>query len=191
LTMKIQRNFCLRYWYVLLSAEGQKDDDIVKKLSTSRETIYKRLLEQLKLTYSAKNEYKISLTPEVDVLPSGFRLIYQLLIDNDLRRFDFMYSTDILISEREKMEIGLRLMERGNMLRKEARGLNRTFETSNKNRIAVYFPKENDNISDGKYSYPRAAIHTARELSRFMYKEEMISALGLSIGWGGLMNKVQ
>ncbi|EFN67051.1 hypothetical protein EAG_02776 [Camponotus floridanus] len=48
--------------------------------------IKKSLLEQLKITYAAKNEYKISLTPEVDVLPSGFRLIYQLLLDDDLRR---------------------------------------------------------------------------------------------------------
>jgi len=40
------------------------------------------------------------------------------------------------------------------------------------------------------FSFPRAAINTARDLSKFMFEQKMISTLGSSIGWGGLLNSV-
>lgn len=63
------------------------------------------------------------------------------------------------------------------------KGQYKTFETSTKVKIAVYFPRSDDNITDEKYSYPRAAAHTARILSNAMFERRMASTLGLSIGW--------
>ncbi|EFN67050.1 hypothetical protein EAG_02775 [Camponotus floridanus] len=62
------------------------------------------------------------------------------------------------------MELGLRLMEKENVMRNLYKGQNKTFETSSGKTTAVYFPRSDDNISDNRYSYPRAAVHTARML---------------------------
>lgn len=79
----------------------------------------------------------------------------------------------------EKMEFGLWLTKKGH--RNIYEGQNKTFETSFKTKIALYFPRSDDNITDNKYSYPRAAIHTARILAKEMFKKRMFSALGMSI----------
>lgn len=105
---------------------------------------------------------------------------------NDLGRFDFMYSSDNVSSDLEKVEVGLQLMERKKTF-KDFKG-NKTFETSSKRSITVFFPMSND-ISYTKYFYSRAVIHTARPLSNLMLQRKMMSALGLSIGWEGMTNE--
>jgi len=150
---------------------------------------YKRKIEEVNQVMKAKNEFNRSVNENAEVLPQGFRQIYQLTSDDDLRRFNFMYSSNEDKSVSEKTEIGLILMEKGNSFRKDLKGQSKTFETSEKNKVTIYFPKSDDNISDGRYSYPRAAIHTAIELSKSMMNNKMVSALGLSIGWGGMIEE--
>lgn len=60
---------------------------------------------------------------------------------------------------------------------------------SSDRKIPVYFPRADNNISDEKYLYPRAAIHTAVQLSKQMFKKRICSALELSIGWGNLIQE--
>jgi len=107
---------------------------------------------------------------------------------NDLRRFDFMYSSDNITSDLEKIEVGLQLMERGKTFKKDFKGQHRTFETSNKRVITVYFPMPDD-INYEEYFYSRAVIHTARPLSNLMLQRKMMSTLGLNIGWEGMTNE--
>lgn len=92
-----------------------------------------------------------------------------------------MYDVDEDKSNQEKMEIGLILMEKNNSYRKDLKDKSKTFETSIKNKITVYFPKSDDNIADGRYSYPRVAAHTSISLAKAMMRNKMVSALGLSI----------
>lgn len=127
---------------------------------------------------------------EIKRLPKGLRQIFSthFTVDNDLRRFDFMYSSDNITSDLEKIEVGLQLMERGKTFKKDFKGQHRTFETSSKRAITVYFPIPDD-INHKEYFYSTAVIHTARPLSNLMLQRKMMSALGLSIGWGGMTNE--
>jgi len=132
-----------------------------------------------------------AVSSNVDMILKDFRQFFQLTMNDDLRRFDLMYSEDDTIADEEKMTLGLTLMEKGNTYRKIYKGQSITFKISNNNRLfVVYFPKPNDNISDGVYSYPRAAIHTARSLSNSMMQHKMVSALGLNVGWGSMIDEV-
>lgn len=76
----------------------------------------------------------------MDAVSSGFRMIYQTAIDDNLDRFDIYFDKDKIISNKEKMELGLRLMEKGNIMKTQYKGQYKTFETNTKKRIAVYFP---------------------------------------------------
>jgi len=139
--------------------------------------------------FNSKNELARVVSSDVDPMSPGICQIYQTTSDDNLQKFDIFFSEIEELYE-EKLELGLRLMEKGNEYRKTKVAQDITFETSLKRKIAVYFPKNNDNIPDYRYSYPRAAIHTARCLSKEMFKIEMCSALGLSIGWGALINEI-
>jgi len=154
---------------------------LLERNKISKEEVIDRLMYYCYMYYYAC-KFSNTASSGFGRLPKSFQ-IYSLTMDDDLRRFDSMYSPDNIISE--KMEIGLILMENTFF-----KGQHKTVETSSKRRITVYFPRYDDNINDEQYSYPRAVIHTARPLSNAMLQHKMISKLGLNIiGWGGLMNE--
>jgi len=126
---------------------------------------------------------------DFDITSMGFHMIYQLTSDDDLTKFDIFYSSDIDTCIKEKVKIEFKLMEKRNYYRNLYKGQSKTFQTSTLYKIAVYYPRTDDNISDEKYSYPRAAVHTAIELFKEMFAHRMSSALGLSIGWGALIEE--
>jgi len=124
------------------------------KLATY-ENIYTIKISELNEYYNAKNELARVITSDVDALSPGIRQIYQTTSEDNLAKFDIFFSEKESEADMEKVELGLRLMEKGNDYRKTRVSQDVTFETSFKHKIAVYFPKNNDNIPEYKYSYPR------------------------------------
>lgn len=137
------------------------------------EQVCRNKVHKIFLIFDARDELSRVVTSNVDTIAPGFRIIYQVTIEDNLDRFDIFYSPDAQIANTEKMELGLRLMEKRNVMRTLYKGQNKTFETSSGKKIAVYFPRSDDNTSDNKYSYPRAAVHTARILSTKMFEKRM------------------
>lgn len=62
------------------------------------------------------------ITSDVDAIAPGFRLIYQTILDDNLDRFDIHYDQEDKIAVSEKIEVGLRLMEKGNLMRNQYKG---------------------------------------------------------------------
>jgi len=152
---------------VYLTSYLESISDIVDQSSKSKKQKFEQVclnkLDLLKHIFDAKDEMARVITSDVDSIASGFRMIYQTTIDDNLDRFDIYFDKEKVISNKEKMELGLRLMEKGNLMQTQYKGQYKTFETSTKKRIAMYFPRPDDNISDNKYSYPRVAVHTIVE----------------------------
>lgn len=151
---------------------------LLQRNKISKKEVIQRLI-QYSDTYSCE-AHKFS---EFEGLPKHFQIYYQLTMDDDLSRFDSMYSPDNITSE--KSDIGLKLMER----RKIFIGQDNIFENSSERKIAVYYPRDDDNINYEQYSYPRAVIHTARPLSNLMLQRKMMSALRLNFDWKDMTNE--
>jgi hypothetical protein len=148
----------LRSSLLLVESSGKPNPDLIRKY----ELLYSKDKVEIESVIKAKNEFTKSASDVAEPLSKGFRQIYQLINDDDLMRFDFMYSNDADEAVTEKVEVGLMLMQFGNKYRKELRAQVKTFETSQKNRVSIYFPKSDDNIGDGKYSYPKNLVTTSR-----------------------------
>lgn len=97
-------------------------------------------------------------------------------------------------SSKEKSDLGVHLINNGNKMRNQ-KG---TFEiriddeeTGGQKSVLVKFPRESEEISITDFTYPRAAIVTARDVSKTCCKVDneggiKMSALALNIGWHGL-----
>lgn len=75
------------------------------------------MLVQNKKVYVAKDELNKVIRSDVQVVPSRFRLIYQLTGDDNLSRFNIVFSDEAQIMEKEKMELGLSLIKNNNNFR--------------------------------------------------------------------------
>lgn len=158
------------------------ESDDIKTMSPA----YKQIIQTIEVV-----KKKNTSTRSANVISTEIEYVsvYQQTLDTDLSIFDYLYTLDNM--EKEQILIGNELMKHGNILRKNNKGQIQSFKCTavNCNVINVYFPKNNDNIPETVYSYPRAANHIARALSRAMYSRKDFSALELNIGWGGFGNE--
>lgn len=111
--------------------------------------------------------------------------------ESDLRLFIDDWSV------KEKSELGVYLINNGNKTRSQ-KG---TFEidvedekTGSSKKIIVKFPRESEEITKIDFTYPRAAIVTARSVTKMCCNINdggiKMSALALNIGWHGLFLEI-
>lgn len=78
------------------------------------EIVFKNKKDSIDQVIKAKAEFNRAVNNSADVLQQGFRQIYKLTIDDDLRRFDFMNDNREETMINVKIEIGLIFMENRN-----------------------------------------------------------------------------
>lgn len=84
-------------------------------------------LQESKLMFDAREELSRVVSSDVDTITPGFRMIYQMTTEDNLNRLDILFSENQSDMDREKLELGLRLMKKGNQLRQQHKGQNKTF----------------------------------------------------------------
>lgn len=111
--------------------------------------------------------------------------------ESDLRLFIDDWST------KEKFELGVYLINNGNKMRSQKGTFEIDIEdekTGNNKKIVVKFPRESEEITKIDFTYPKAAIVTARSVAKMYCNINdggiKMSALALNIGWHGLFLEI-
>lgn len=93
---------------------------------------------------------------------------------------------------KEKSDLGVYLINNGNKMRlqKGTFEINIDSESGGEKKVLVKFPRESEEITRLDFTYPRAAIVTARDVAQTCCQISdggiKMSALALNIGWHGL-----
>jgi hypothetical protein len=92
-------------------------------------------------------------------------------------------------NEKDKPEIGIQLARNGIAHKKENKDKWLKLSTSSGKALDIYFAASDDEKSNNYLTHGRCAIVTARETAAILVKYDDMPALGLNIGWHGLINE--
>jgi hypothetical protein len=167
--------FCKRVFYSTASQETPvKKDQIMELLKIK--------LNTLKLMEDSNSIAKGKINFDCGPLDDTYKKLANRTEDVDIMAFFEGFTQD------DKAEIGIELARNGLKYKKENNGKWITLRTTGGKKVEIYFASSDDEKGNNYLTHGRCAIATARETSMILVEKDNCTALGLNIGWKGILN---